>query len=96
MFKEGLTYDNFAVGRAFDVLVEDDFPKAVGDDESAGGVFDTLDGAADVGVDGGVFEGAVGLFVEGAIFEHEVMGVTERLLAADVAVDQPQVLGVPS
>ena len=43
----------------------------------------------------GVFESAVAVGAEGAVLEHQVVGIAERLLARDMAVYQPKVTRVP-
>ncbi len=70
------------------MVVDDDLPEAVGHDASRLRIFHTLDVATDVCLHGGLFKGTVALGIKGAVFEHEILSIAERLLARDVTVDQ--------
>ncbi len=78
------------------MVVDDDLPKAVGHDASRLRIFHTLDVATDVCLYGRLLEGTVALGIKGAVFEYEILGIAERLLARDVTVDQTQTAGMPS
>ena len=86
-----LTDDDLTIGRTFDVVVENDLVNAICDDDAAGGILDAADAASDVGFDSRVFKCPVASRVEGAVLQNQVVGITEGLLATDVAVDKPQV-----
>lgn len=77
------------------MLINSDAPDAVGDDVAGGWVLDVFDMAADVCLDGGIFEYAVAGGIEGAVLEHEAIDIAKQLLAGEVAVHQPHVLRVP-
>ena len=62
---------------------------------AAGGVLDVLDVSTDVGLDGAVLEDSVAHAVEGAVLEHEVVDIAEKLLAGEVATHESHVLGMP-
>ena len=51
--------------------------------------------SSDVGAHCGILERAVACGVEGAVLKHQILRVTQRVLARYVAVDEAQVLGVP-
>ena len=61
--------------------IDGDGTDGVGHDMTRGGVFDVLDMATDVRLDGRVLEDTVARLVEGAVFEHEVVGIAQQLLA---------------
>ena len=79
-----------------DVLVNSNRPDGVCLDMPAGRILDVLNVSADVGLDGCVLKNTVAGLVEAAVLEDEVLGVAQQLLANQVAVDQPDVLGVPA
>ena len=87
---------NLTVGRLLYVLVDYHFAYAVCHDAARCGVLYALDVSANVRLEGGVFEGAVAFGVEGAVLKHQVLGVAQRLLARDVAVDQSQSARMPT
>ena len=62
---------------------------------SARGILDVLDVPLDVGLDGGVFKHTVAHAVDGAVLQHQVVGIAQQLLAGQMTVDQPHVLRVP-
>lgn len=90
LFHNQLSCQNLAVGRLLNVLVDYYFAYAVCHDFARCRVLYALDVSADVCLEGGIFEGAVAFGVEGAILKHEVLGIAQRLLARDVAVDEAQ------
>ena len=63
---------------------------------AGGGVLDGNDGAADRGLNGGVFKGEIGVGIEGAVLQYQPLAVAERLRAADAAADKAEILGVPA
>ena len=90
LFHNQLSCQNLAVGRLLYVLVDYHFAYAVSHDAARCGVLYALDVSADVRLEGGVFEGSVAFGVEGAVLKHQILGVAQRLLARDVAVDEAQ------
>lgn len=85
-----------AVCRSLDVLIQSYGPDGIGYDVAGYRVLDVGDGSADVGLEGGIFKCPVAGRVESAVLEHEVAGIAQRLFSGDMAVDQPEVAGVPS
>ncbi len=75
-----------AVGRAFDVLIDDDFTDGIGHYVSCSGIFDAFYMPSYVRFHAGILEGAVAASVKGTFLQHEVVGVAQWLLAADMAV----------
>ena len=85
-----------AVGRLAYVLVDGHGANLVGHYAPRHGVLYVGYRAAYVGLHGGVLEGAVAVGAEGAVLQHQVVGVTERLLARYVAVDEAQAARMPA
>ena len=50
---------------------------------------------SDIGLDSRILEHTVAGFVDGAVLEHEVLGIAEQLLASQVTIHQSDVLRVP-
>ena len=77
------------------MLVQGDGADGVSHNAAAGGILDVCYVATDVGLNGGVLEDTVARSVEGAVLQHQVLAVTQQLLARQMAVDKPHVTGVP-
>lgn len=87
---------NLAVGRSRYVLVYGDRAYLICHDAARCRILDVGDASSYVGLQRAVFKGAVAVGSEGAVFQHEVMGIAQRLLTRDVAIDETQVARVPS
>ena len=65
-------------------------------DSSGNRVLDVGDASLDVSIDvHAILKGTVAFLVKGAIFQCYIVHIAERLLAADVATNQLDVLAVP-
>lgn len=70
---------------AFSKLVISNRPNSVGHYTARNWVLDIGDSTPYVGVDiGAVFKSTVASGIESAIFEHDIVHITQRLLATDV------------
>ena len=96
LFHNQLSCQNLAVGRLLNVLVDYYFAYAVCHDFARCRVLYALDVSAYVRLESGIFEGSVAFGVEGAVLKHQILGVAQRLLARDVAVDQSQSARMPT
>ena len=87
---------DYAVGRSLDVPVYRHRADAVRHDAAGHRILYVGDASADVGMDGAVLKGTVTVLAEGAVLQDKIMGIAERLLAGDVAVDQTQIPRMPA
>jgi len=88
-----LLYD--AVGRLAYELVDGHAANAVGCDVSGERVLDVGDVSSYVGNDVAVFKHSVAVLVEGAVLQHQVVGIAQQLFSSEVAVDEVHVFRVP-
>ena len=74
------------------MFVNGDATDAVGDNMPGCRILDMLDMSVDVGLDGGILKHPVAHGVDGTVFEHQLVGITEQLLSGEVTVHQTDVL----
>ena len=86
-----------AVCRCLLVLVDDEFTDMACDNNAAAGrVLDAKDIALDGCLYGAVLKHEVGIVAKGAVHHSQVLAITQRLFAGDVAADKRQASAVPT
>ena len=78
------------------MLVDGDAADTVGDDMSRCRILDVLNMSADIGLDSGILKHTVAHGVDGAVLEHQTIGIAEQLLSGEVTIHQTDILRVPS
>ena len=85
---------NYAICRSLDILINGDRTDGVGNNPSRHRVLDIGDDSFYIGIQRGIFKRPVAGGIESAVFQNQVVCITERLLTRDMAVHKVQVFRV--
>ena len=87
--------DGTGIG-GFGVRIAEDGSAAMARDGTGKGVLNGRDRAEERGVHGRILERQIGIGGESAVFEGEILAITQGLRAGDMAADEAEVLTVPT
>src|SRR5699024_4587553 len=86
----------FAIARSFNIPVDNNLAVAFGGNAARARIFHSAYRTFDSRPHRTVFKSTVAVRTESAVLQYEVMGITQRLLAGDVAIHEAQVARVPA
>lgn len=82
----------FAIGRGFARVVQDNLTEAFGHDTSAAWVLHAMHRTVDGGLHGAELETKIGIIGHHTVFHHQVVSVAEGLRTRNLTVHQTQVV----